>query len=483
VSSESAPPAPRRRRARREKPRWALILAVLLFAVSRLYLLFVFTPDQSDIPWVYEPYVLEHAQAVSQQRPLFAFHAEQFERTRAAEQAAGRPGPAEEAHWIEYPPLALRLVLLPELFLAPLPARASGDYAHAFRAVIAGADALGFALLLFAVPRFFRREGPQRHLERWLAYIVGGHVLGHLLYDRLTLPTGVLVLAATALLMLPRAPVLAAFAALVAAVNYQLSPLVLTPILALGALPVSVLRGPALAWLRAGAGRAALLLTLVVLLFAPFYLYEGPASVGLFRFHGDRGVQIEAVPSTLPLVLSFFGYAVAPAGEYNSWSLRSSISPLLKQVATPLVGLLVLGTAWALVDAVRRKTPAASGPRTAVALGPAFAAFVAVSFAAAMIGSKVFSPQYLLWILPLVPLLPSAFARWLFVLVAGLTTVIFPYSYDHVAAWLQDPVTHEMIARGPTAIGKLLLVGRNALFVLFALVALRSARQAVATSA
>jgi hypothetical protein len=459
-----------------------------LFAASRLYLLLVFTPDQSDIPWVYQPYVWEHAQAAAHDRPLFAFHAEQFERTRLREQAAGRPGPAEESHWIEYPPLALRLVVLPTLFLTPLtpppleswpPGGDIPGYAGAFRTTLFAIDVLGFAMLLAIVPRLFPREGEGRRFERWLAYIVGGHVLGHLLYDRLTLPTGVLMLAATALLMLPRVPVLAGFAAWALAVNYQLSPLVLGPVMALGATPAALFQGPVLGWLRRAALYGLILLALVVLLFAPFYLYEGPASVGLFRFHGDRGLQIEAVASTVPLLLSFFGYPVAPAGEYNSWSLVSPLSPWLKALSTPLVGALVAGTALALAAGLRRRAPA-SPARAAVAAGPAFAGFIVVAYAAAIAGSKVFSPQYLSWLLPLVPLMPGRAARWLFVLTAVGTTVVFPYAYDHVAAWIENPVTRELYARGPTIWGKVLLISRNALFVLFAVVAFRSARRAQA---
>jgi hypothetical protein len=464
---------------------------MVLFAASRLYLLLGFTPDQSDIPWVYQPYVWEHAQAVAHGRPLFAFHAEQFERTRLREQAAGRPGPAEEAHWIEYPPLALRLVVLPALFLPPLapppleswpPGGDIPGYARAFRTTLFVVDVFGFAILLAVVPRLFPREGQGRHFERWFAYIVGGHVLGHLLYDRLTLPTGILMLAATALLMLPRAPILAAFSAWAVAVNYQLSPLVLAPVIALGATPAALFQGPTGGWLRRATPYGLILLALVLLFFAPFYLYEGPASVGLFRFHGDRGVQIEAVASTLPLLLSFFGYPVAPAGEYNSWSLASPLSPSLKALSAPLVCALVAATAWTFATALRRRPAAAPETRAAVAAGPAFAGFVVVAFAAAIAGSKVFSPQYLSWLLPLVPLLPGRSARWLFVLTAVATTIVFPYAYDHVAAWIENPVTRDLYARGPTVWGKVLLVSRNALFVLFAVVAFRSARASAPVS-
>jgi hypothetical protein len=117
-----------------------------------------------------------------------------------------------------------------------------------------------------------------------------------------------------------------------------------------------------------------------------------------------------------------------------------------------------------------------------VIAGPAFAGFVVVSFTAAIVGSKVFSPQYLLWLLPLAPLLPSRMARGLFILTAAVTTLVFPYFYENVAAWLTNPVTREMYARGPTTFGKLLLVSRNVLFLLFAIVVFRDARRGLRLS-
>jgi hypothetical protein len=464
---ERAPERAGRRRRRVSggaAARWPLVVAVLLFAASRSYLLFFFTPDQSDIPWVYQPYVLEHAQAVAQGRPLFAFHAEQFERTRAREQAAGRPGPAEESHWIEYPPLALRWVLLPTLFIPPVTPPpldtwpVAGDvpgYASAFRAVMAGADVVGFLALLLFVPRLYPRESGRVHLERWLSYIAGGHVLGHLLYDRLALPAGVLLLLAVGLLALPRVAAIFGFLALAVAVNYQLSPLVLAPMLILGAVPMDAFSGRA--WWRPALARAALLAALTLGLAAAFYLYEGPASLGLFLFHKNRGVQVEAVSSTLPILMSFFGYSVGTLGEYNSRSLVSSLSPALKAASTAVVGGAVLAIAFVFVKTLRRRASASTGERVAVAVAPTFAGLAAASLAAAVIGSKVFSPQYLCWLLPLVPLLPRPrYTVWLFVIVAALTTIIFPYAYEHVA-------------EGPTTLGKLLLISRNGAFVVFAL--------------
>jgi hypothetical protein len=57
--------------------------------------------------------------------------------------------------------------------------------------------------------------------------------------------------------------------------------------------------------------------------------------------------------------------------------------------------------------------------------------------------------------------------------------VIFPYYYDEVSRWGQDPLTGETRAFGPTTAGKLLLIVRNALVVIFGLHVLRTSARAL----
>ena len=455
--------------------RAAVAIASVLFAASRLYLLFGFQPDQSDM-YLYVQYAWEDEIAQREGRPLYIFHTEQFDRARAHAEATGGSPPLPETRSIEYPPLALQAVLVPKWF-AERPGEIQwnrhewpllgymGGYERAFRAFLAAFDLLAFVVLLRVVPRLFPSEGAGPHLERWVTYIGGGHLLGHLLYDRLSLPPGVFLLVAVALLVFRRWPAALGLAALAAAVTFQLSPLVLAPLFVLGALPLSRLQAPLPTLGLAVALRAALFVFLVAALFVPFYLREGPESLAFLRYHGERGLQLESVAASVPLALSFFGHPMHLVGEFGAWHLRSSLAPALAKASPALILLLVGGVALLVFTRARRLRLEPMGDRLAVVESHLFAGAVIASLALAILASKVFSPQYLLWLLPLVPLTPARRLLPLFLAVAALTTAVFPYFYDDIAA-LQPH-------------GKLLLIARNALFVVFAAltaVALRRAR-------
>jgi hypothetical protein len=466
-SSDKPKPARRRRARTRGGLTLAIALAIaaVAFTASRGYLAFVFKSTSSDIGWVYLPYVYEHHAARSEGRTLYRYHAEQFERRVADARAAGQAEPARESQWIEYPPLALMLIQTPKLFLNVAPNGEVPGYEDAFRKVLAAFDLFGFVLLLYFVPRLYPQERPAQHLERWLLYVVAGHVNGHLMYDRLTLVGGVLILAAVVFLTRPRlAAVGLLFFSL--AVNYQISPLVLAPLFALGLVPARTVREDPRALVKPLLLRGLVVGAAILLVFLPIYLYEGPASLGLLHYHAERGLNTESVLSSVVLFFSFFGHEVAPVGAHQCWNLSSSATPFLVKLSAPLVLILVLGVVAGFWRAARRTLSAESRGPLAVAAGPAFVGFALAAFAASIVGSKVFSPQYIVWLVPLVPLMPGGrWTRWFFVLISAVTTVIYPWYFDEVSRGGPDPAT----MLGPTTAGKLLLILRNGLFIAFAI--------------
>ena len=86
--------------------------------------------------------------------------------------------------------------------------------------------------------------------------------------------------------------------------------------------------------------------------------------------------------------------------------------------------------------------------------------------------SKVFSPQYLFWLLPLVPLLdpraPSTRPfQVAFLAMCAVTTAIFPFLYSRTLA-RPDPAGGFL---DPTPLGVLLVVVRNGLLVVLTIAA------------
>ena len=132
--------------------------------------------------------------------------------------------------------------------------------------------------------------------------------------------------------------------------------------------------------------------------------------------------------------------------------------------ATPYLELALVGGVGILTLVSFRRDVGRLGhvPGTSLAIG-----IVAV-IVALIVSSKVFSAQYVVWFLPLVPFLPGRL-RWLGLVIAGLSTLIYPLNYSLL--WHLDPVM------------AVVLNVRNALLVVFLVVlAVRLARPSSAST-
>jgi hypothetical protein len=153
----------------------------------------------------------------------------------------------------------------------------------------------------------------------------------------------------------------------------------------------------------------------------------------------QRPIQVESVPASVLWLASFLGFPVHPDHSFHSFNLVGGLDTALKVVS---LMVLAAGCAWVY----RRQ---ASGR---MSVGRAAFACVCVVIAT----SKVFSPQYIMWVLPLVALEEGLDLQWL--AIAALTTAVFPVAYLHDN--LRGPA--------PAAYSALLLAlvaARNALFV------------------
>jgi uncharacterized membrane protein len=328
---------------------------------------------------------------------------------------------------LEYPPGALPPLVVPSFF-------PSGAYDKAFMwfELVCGLACVVFVALAIAT-----REVRSRRVYSAVAVAaLAPLALGPLTLQRFDLWATAFCIGGLAALVHARHRL--GFAALGVGTAAKIFPAVLVP---LGYLYVARRRGVD----EARRGLVAFLLALVVVV-GPF-LVLGPGGVrfSLTRQTG-RALQIETLGSSALLAAHSLGaYTPHPHFGSGSWNLDGSLPDALAalQTAIQLAAVLLV---WIVF---------ARGSRSREQLLVASAAAVAVW---AVFG-KVLSPQYLLWLLPLVALVvgrsPAKLAvPAVLVAALGLTHAVYPNRYDELIRLDSLPIW--------------LLVARNALLIVLA---------------
>jgi hypothetical protein len=310
---------------------------------------------------------------------------------------------------LEYPPGALPAFVIPGL----LP----GDYGFWFKAFQALCGAAAAGAVAYASETLGLRGSRLRLAVGFAA--LAPLALGPLVLIRFDLWPTALALVGLAAILRGRHGL--GFGALALGTAAKLFPFVLVP---LGLLYVLRHEG------RSAARRALLwfvaVLAVVVL---PFALL-GP---GGLRFsvaqQSGRALQIESVGSALLLAAHELGaYSPYAAFASGSWNLTGGLPHAVGLIQT-LVQLLAVFAVW-IAFARSRRTP------TQLALA---AAAAVVAFA---VLGRVLSPQYLLWLVPVVALLAPRLRAATALLVAAMlvTRAIYPARYDALVAFEATPI-------------------------------------------
>jgi hypothetical protein len=186
------------------------------------------------------------------------------------------------------------------------------------------------------------------------------------------------------------------------------------------------------------------------LLLGAVVLAVGTGPVGEFiSYQQDRLVQLESVMSSALLLLHVLtGAGVAIDYDYQSLQIVGAGTDQFLAIENPLMVLAILGVG--LLAWLRFRSEWRAG--RSVALSTLFA-YLAAAVLAVLVTNKVFSAQYLLWVLPLGLLLPRRAASAL-VIVAILSIVIYPLSYKELFE-LQVPAILTLVARNALLLGLL----------------------------
>jgi hypothetical protein len=319
---------------------------------------------------------------------------------------------------IEYPPGAL------PVFVAPSLAAADGDlprYSLWFELEMLVCGAAAAALTGFLLAR--QRAGAARLVAGTLLAGLAPLALGPVVLSRFDLWPAALTIGALAALVAGRR--LLAFALLGVAVAVKVYAAVIFPL------------AVAYVWRRDGR-RAGLVaagtgLAVAVACFVPFVLVAPDGVWSSLSGQARRPLQIESVgAASLLAAHQLWGYAVSGVASHGSDNLAGHVPDTLATVQSVLVALALVAI-W-----------------VAFARGPAtrdrFLRYSAAAICAFVALGKVLSPQYLIWLIPLIPLVRGrrgVVTAVLFLATLVLTQLWFPsryidlvYGLDPRASWL-----------------------------------------------
>jgi len=330
---------------------------------------------------------------------------------------------------VEYPPGALLPMLAPKLTAS----RGDfGEYGHSFEKWMAGAGVL--MTLLAALALVALDPAPPRAVAAMLVVGASPLLLGNVMLSRFDLWAAALTVGAVAALLWERRRTGAVV--LGAAIATKLFPAVLVPV------------GLAWVWRRHGRRAALAWLALVVAVCAVVFLpFAAVAPAGLwhsFTVQLDRPLQLESLGGAVLIAAHhLFGTRL-----HVFTTVSQNLSGPGAHAAAVLSGIAqvaALVAVWILY---------ARGPATRERL----AAYAAAAVAAFVAFGKVLSPQYMVWLIPLVPLVRARLAQAALVAALVMTQVEFPARYWQLANDLRPSISWLVLARDLVLVALVLLL-------------------------
>ena len=316
--------------------------------------------------------------------------------------------------FIEYPPGSLLAFVPPALFSSN-----RVDYTTLF-AIEMALTAVAALILMALTAR--RLGGPWAYVIPTLTFAAAALVLHNLILARYDVVVTLTLALSTLCVVLGGRYMLLAYASLGFGAAAKLVP-------ALATLP--------LATLRRGAARGyAAFFGVMALFFAPPLLLASEGLIKSFTYQADRGLQVESFAASVLLKL---GWVRRTTFDYGAIEVRGRGVEFASSLSLPLTALLLLITALALYREYRRG-------RLGVEHYPRYAAALILAF---ILGSRVLSPQYMLWLLPLVPLVGKRFVKFgisaVFLAACGTTRLMLTHYQDLV--FLRFPGPDLLLAR------------------------------------
>jgi uncharacterized membrane protein len=347
---------------------------------------------------------------------------------------------------LEYPPGALVLFYLPYMISSGLQ-----GYGIAFSFEMLVFDLLGL-LMVFEI-------GKKAGISPWISligYTLAVAAVGTITVQRFDMAPAVMMLGAV--YFFSRGNYKTAWAVLAIGTMTKLFPGLLAPLF----LVYQWRRGG----LRSVIPSLASFALVVVAISVPLLAISTHGYISSFTVQSGRPLQLESTYSSLLLLGNSLGLLVAqPVQGSMSLNISSSLSGPLAQASFVFMGLgllAVYGLYWRNCIKLKKEVsvPAPEGPPLADLLNYAFIAIVVF-----LVASKVFSPQYMVWLCPLFPLVSGRFrsAVWLIFLTAAcITWYIYPMRYWDLVDTQQVPVDSLILRNALMVLMAVLLLGEKA---------------------
>ena len=305
---------------------------------------------------------------------------------------------------VEYPPGALALFVLPRIFTeAPL------VYGYIFAGLMLLVD-MGILLVFWRIPALVRgglakSDMVQRYESTLLCltYILFTAVFGRLLFQNYDLVLGLLLVALIYFALRKKA--LLVDILLAAGLWLNLSVVIWIPLLWWYGLVCRGETGGPRGSLKFGEiirtllSRAAILAGGLGVLYLPFYILSGRPLAYIVQHHFERGIQLDSTAAGILMVgAKIFGFELATEFTHRAIHLSGELSSQGAAVCGILsIIIFVILTIYAARMIQRQSDAAERGAWLIKGL-------LATSLALLVI-SKIFLPQYLLWVCPVAALL------------------------------------------------------------------------------
>jgi hypothetical protein len=208
----------------------------------------------------------------------------------------------------------------------------------------------------------------------------------------------------------------------------------------------------AYAWKRRGRREAlicaAFAVGVLALVFLPFVVLAPHGVWQSVKVQLERPLQVESLGAAFLLVAhNVVGFALAGETSHGSQNVAGGAAHALAVVSS-IVQVAVLAWIW---------WSYARGPSTAAGLVRASAAAICAFVAF----GKVLSPQFLIWLIPVVPLVRGRRGLWASVLLLAalvLTQIWFPFRYFRLALDFESGLSWVLLARDLVLVALVLLL-------------------------